>query len=125
MRRTTSPHAGHYWSRPWNQHDAGHPQTVVASGISTSSTSANSPSMFGAWSTGRLTAQSGIGSLSLWTAEGTKIVDLADALGIQAQALGRKLHGQRRWYLDEVLTIANTTKSSLDFLIRGIEPAKR
>lgn len=54
-----------------------------------------------------------------------QIVDLAQVLGIQAQALGRKLHGQRRWYLEEVLGIANHYQVALDYLVRGIAPARR
>lgn len=52
-------------------------------------------------------------------------VELAQVVGIQAQALGRKLHGQRRWYLDEVVAIANHYQVALDYLVRGIEPTRR
>lgn len=38
---------------------------------------------------------------------GDQQVELAHVLGIQAQALGRKLRGERRWYLAEVLAIAD------------------
>lgn len=51
-------------------------------------------------------------------------VDLARILGIQAQALGRKLRGERRWYLSEVLAIADHYQIALDYLIRGLSPTR-
>lgn len=56
---------------------------------------------------------------------GDQQVELARIIGIQAQALGRKLRGERRWYLDEVLAIADHYQVALDYLIKGSLPGRR
>lgn len=56
---------------------------------------------------------------------GDQQVELARIVGIQAQALGRKLQGERRWYLGEVLAIVDYYGVALDYLIRGSLAGRR
>lgn len=51
----------------------------------------------------------------VWS-KGLTRADLADALGVGGPSLSQKMHGKRRWYLEEVMALASALGTTVAYL---------